>query len=478
MNRSRSPMPEVRNAARRADSGHRPVLHRMACLAIWSMVGVGSLVAGGAVANEQIDEMNASAPHEDGSVTGKVILGQPAGDYGFPVALVKPGRIHFCGGSLLDATTVLTAAHCVRNKSRHDFQVLHGTKTIHEGGSLVDLARQPLIHPRYSDRTVDYDIAVLKLARPLGGPYVQLATPASAPQMEQPGENGVVIGWGVSVAGKRKTSDRLLEGVQTVGGRGDCQQRMRAWDPTYRLTDRMICALHTSNNGGPCYGDSGGPLVRRASAEAPYFQLGVVSWGFPGCASPQKMAIFARVSQLLEWVEAVREPEVDIGPVANAFGGFNLEPVAFPRSLAEAEPFEMAAFQAVEPVIRRELGIRPEDRDVGVSEAFEVEKAADGSVRKRSILFRIAARKEFSVVMGATSEDGEQYYYSGYIPYADTLYFDRSIAASGRYPFATLLNGVPQFFAYDNSHPSIHFFSKEMRSEESLGIAQRFHAAD
>jgi trypsin len=48
------------------------------------------------------------------SKDGKIVGGGFAqlGDVPFQVSLQLPGSGHFCGGSLLDNSTVLTAAHC------------------------------------------------------------------------------------------------------------------------------------------------------------------------------------------------------------------------------------------------------------------------------------------------------------------------------------------------------------------------------
>lgn len=51
---------------------------------------------------------------DDDVNTPQIVGGVPAvaGDFPFIVSM-QIGGSHFCGGSLLDSTTVLTAAHCV-----------------------------------------------------------------------------------------------------------------------------------------------------------------------------------------------------------------------------------------------------------------------------------------------------------------------------------------------------------------------------
>jgi hypothetical protein len=59
---------------------------------------------------------NSDAPFQDESF--HIVGGVPAapGDFPYVVSLRRSGR-HFCGGSLLNGNTILTAAHCVDDVS-------------------------------------------------------------------------------------------------------------------------------------------------------------------------------------------------------------------------------------------------------------------------------------------------------------------------------------------------------------------------
>ncbi|KID74816.1 Trypsin [Metarhizium brunneum] len=74
---------------------------------------------------------------------------------------------HECGGTLLDSTTVLTAAHCLGSSHA----VRAGTLNAHEGGVIANISsRKP--HPNYKKRasvydTPENDIAIVKLLTPI-----------------------------------------------------------------------------------------------------------------------------------------------------------------------------------------------------------------------------------------------------------------------------------------------------------------------
>lgn len=63
-----------------------------------------------------------------------------------------------------------------------------------------------------------------------------------------------------------------------------------------RITPGMHCAGLAPGGIGPYHGDSGGPLVVRNVL------LGIVSWGWGGCAHPGFPGVFARVPFYVNWI--------------------------------------------------------------------------------------------------------------------------------------------------------------------------------
>ncbi|KAH0591838.1 hypothetical protein MHUMG1_10404 [Metarhizium humberi] len=92
----------------------------------------------------------------------RIIVGGEAakdGEFPFLVTITDAGK-HMCGGSLLDNTTVLTAAHCA--KESKDW--LNRTT----GGQVI--AAKPILYPGFRPRRNGdhpHDIAILKLSTPI-----------------------------------------------------------------------------------------------------------------------------------------------------------------------------------------------------------------------------------------------------------------------------------------------------------------------
>ena len=241
----------------------------------------------------------------------KIVGGAPApiNQYPFQVALVvkqETSNFHgqFCGGSLINNNTVVTAAHCLDGEKKNSLQVLVGTHDLNNGGQRVNV-KGFTIHPRYNPEksSFDYDVAVIKLAptpsqihllRSLRKARLAIPPHPSNRSSQWPPANTLVwvSGWG----NLQKGDDRspLLHHVSVnVIDQDTCRHN---YYPT-PITRRMICA-GIPNQGGKdsCQGDSGGPLITEGNR-----LVGIVSWG-TGCAAADYPGVYTDVTALREWI--------------------------------------------------------------------------------------------------------------------------------------------------------------------------------
>ena len=228
----------------------------------------------------------------------------PDGKWRAQVALVAASisdsfLAHFCGGSVLAARWVLTAAHCLETVSDPSrVEVLAGTQSLSSGGVRHKIAAI-YMHPDYNDRTLDFDIALIKLETPMSGVTRNIVLPRRHIRRPVfPGRRVYVTGWGNTSTTASSSPKQLHEVQVPYVSRTTCNQ-----PDSYngKVTRRMICAGFKAGGKDSCQGDSGGPLVFRHH-NSWRLQIGIVSWGF-GCAQPDLYGVYTDTSYFHRWIK-------------------------------------------------------------------------------------------------------------------------------------------------------------------------------
>jgi secreted trypsin-like serine protease len=253
-------------------------------------------------------------------------------EFPFQVALYNPrlggpAKGFFCGGVILDATRVATAAHCLIGEHGQpsvpaEIEVLAGSSELEPQtpGSVRDPVAATAIDPAYDPATSDYDVGVLSLARALwSGPTRALdGRSAIAPLAPDPGlaeldsaaspagqapALATVSGWGDLNAEPGAAPSyplRLHKARVPLASTGFCEEAYATIEQA--ITPRMLCAGGAPSAGqgrtDSCYGDSGGPLVgdeAGASQPAGDVLLGLVDFG-NGCSQAGYPGVYVRMA--------------------------------------------------------------------------------------------------------------------------------------------------------------------------------------
>jgi secreted trypsin-like serine protease len=265
-----------------------------------------------AVARLERAETGLAKSDRDG-VHAEIIGGKPvqSGQYTFMVKILyflDDDWFFECGGSLIDASHVLTAAHCatdddgmplVPDKFVLVLGLVDWTKSQSCEATCVRSVSEVDVNPGRDPVTLQNDAAVLKLDSPV---EEQTARPiplvgAGTSQYDAAGQPTTVAGWGVTKV-HGNTSVRMRQATVKVVSDTNCQAAYKSrLDP-----EVMLCAAARGKDS--CQGDSGGPifvkeLVPQAEKKAKpvytYTQIGIVSWG-TGCARPAFPGVYTRLS--------------------------------------------------------------------------------------------------------------------------------------------------------------------------------------
>ncbi len=141
----------------------------------------------------------------------------PNGKFPFMAALLDVRRgsttfdQQFCGGTLIDQNSVLTAAHCVKGMSATPLRVTLGRTVLNSDQGQKFHVSKIFVHPKYDDFTLARDAAVLKLSRSVSGiSPIELATVAQN-NLERAGRYVTIAGWGSTSKGSPTYPNRMRE---------------------------------------------------------------------------------------------------------------------------------------------------------------------------------------------------------------------------------------------------------------------------
>jgi secreted trypsin-like serine protease len=239
---------------------------------------------------------DALPPHDLAPGSDRIVGGIESQPGAWPWMASLQSFGHFCGGTLVAADAVVTAAHCVEGTAVGEFEVVLGKHDLSAGGGKSHQVSEIIIHPEYESLLNDSDIAVVLLDTPSNQTTLPVLHAAQG-ELAAPGQLSRVLGWGVLTEGGN-VPDTLHE-VSIPIVSNEVANQPDAYNGV--ITERMLAAGLAAGGKDSCQGDSGGPLMVNDDS-GQYYLAGIVSWG-DGCARPNKYGIYTRVTSFGDWID-------------------------------------------------------------------------------------------------------------------------------------------------------------------------------
>lgn len=222
-------------------------------------------------------------------VDARIVGGRPTiiQQASFVVSIRRNGKF-ICGGSLIRAQYVVTAAHCVKGVSPSQLTVVGGATLLSDIGSRRSVIKITL--PKdYTARTYNKDVAVLKLNRQLNGTNIK--TIGLCQKTWKAGDHVDVYGWGQTSEKSTLDSNSLRTVSVPLISYKRC---VSLYKNKATLTNTMFCAGDLRSKDA-CSGDSGGPVVYNGQL------CGIVSWGI-GCAQSHYPGVYTNVRMVRSFI--------------------------------------------------------------------------------------------------------------------------------------------------------------------------------
>ncbi|CAG0896556.1 unnamed protein product [Cyprideis torosa] len=245
-------------------------------------------------------EQKRSCGGEPPSFQDRIFGGKPARRWPWITALFFHEDF-ICGGTLISAKHVLTAAHCVLadktvytvRLGEYDFN----EENAHRKNYAVSRITK---HPEYRQTSFSDDIAIVTLTTPTDCDCAiwRICLPRSG--FSHFGSNATIIGWGATP--KAITSNNLLQVEIPILTDSKCNATIQNSSHEQKYDDhKMLCAAALGK--ASCKGDSGGPLMIKVNNQWTIF--GIVAGGIGEKCGTGLPGIFTRVDYYYDWIDNI-----------------------------------------------------------------------------------------------------------------------------------------------------------------------------
>jgi len=212
-----------------------------------------------------------------------------------------------CGGIIVAPNFILTARHCVAERSPNSVQVVAGVtcRTDANSSNTLNVSRI-ILHP-----DPNIDAALLELSSYITFNSSRQAvnhTAALNSALYHAGNRVRTSGWGWTIPNVGNSSANCLQAVDLdiISNQSASTVLRPTWGRDLRPHEMAVIGRGSIRQGA-CHGDSGGPLtIQPPWSNSPPVLIGIVQGGIPGCGGSNhgSPSVFVRVSHISNWISS------------------------------------------------------------------------------------------------------------------------------------------------------------------------------
>jgi secreted trypsin-like serine protease len=188
-----------------------------------------------------------------------------------------------CTASLIWPDILISAGQCADAFASGIF--LGGIR-LDGSDAVFHAVSEVLVHPKYRVSAKPYDILLVKLSTASSAKFVNIPTPANAPE----GTAVTVLGFGLTSSGGNLPYAARQVSVK-VSNFKNCQAIYGS-----DVNNSLQFCTSTVGGKGSCKGDAGGPVL-----DSNGNLVGLVSFGAPVCTTPNMPDVNTRLSTFRKW---------------------------------------------------------------------------------------------------------------------------------------------------------------------------------
>ncbi|XP_074598959.1 chymotrypsinogen A-like [Brevipalpus obovatus] len=215
--------------------------------------------------------------------------------YPWVVSVVTQDGKFACAGTFLTDQWIVTAAHCLQNRTSSDLRINYGNINWKDSNRTSNVSKL-VTHYKY-DGSIGHhnDIGLIRLSVAVN--FDGQIMPICLAKSSKSGKSRyyTTVGWG-------RTDDEFPDELQEVDVMHRSEISCSEWwngdekfDPTIQM-----CAGITQ---GSCVGDSGSPLMLRKRGQ--YILAGITAYGYDPCGMPDHPAVYTRVTPFVTWIRSM-----------------------------------------------------------------------------------------------------------------------------------------------------------------------------